>query len=128
MVFKWEDISMYDLFQNNTPGAADKLDCFNWAGMITSFVSGNWCKMSNLKWVKIWWLPHVMRFCLFVFHQLKKLGSLCHFEWSNKRIDWLNYISLLTFDYGTINEKIRVNIVVMPSKGMSGHIDGSKKM
>ena len=45
----------------------------------------------------------------------------------NRGIDWPNYISLLTFDYGTINEKIRVNIVVMPSKGMSGHIDGSKK-
>ena len=43
-----------------------------------------------------------------------------------KDIDWPNYISLLTFDYGTSNEKIRLlDIFVMPSKGMSGQIVSS---
>ena len=52
--------------------------------------------------------------CLF-FINWKSL-VVCHYKWSDKRIDWPNYISLLTFDYGTINEKIWVDIFVMPSK------------
>lgn len=71
------------------------------------------------------------------YHMSSDFVCLFFIDWKNlvvfvilngliKDIDWPNYISLLTFDYGTSNEKIRVlDIFVMPSKGMSGQIVSS---
>ena len=61
------------------------------------------------------------------YHMSSDFVCLFFIDWKNlvvfvilngliKDIDWPNYISLLTFDYGTSNEKIRVlDIFVMPS-------------
>ena len=71
------------------------------------------------------------------YHMSSDFVCLFFIDWKNlvvfvilngliKDIDWPNYISLLTFDYGTSNEKIRLlDIFVMPSKGMSGQIVSS---
>ena len=125
MVFKWEHMSMYDLFWNNTPGAADKLDFFNWAGMITSFDAK--CPIWNESKFDDYHMSCDI-VCLF-FINWKSLVVFVILNGPIKDIDWPNYVSLLTFDYGTINEKIWVDIFVMPSKGMSGHFvtSSSKK-
>ena len=71
------------------------------------------------------------------YHMSSDFVCLFFIDWKNlvvfvilngliKDIDWPNYISLLTFDYGTSNEKIRLlDIFVMPSKGISGQIVSS---